>query len=866
MSVLMGKKVDFQSLCYCYKQHLLVLVLLLHAFCIQSVGQSGSSCPVKIENNFIGKQPAVCVGTLVWLQGSPPKGGNGTYSYQWMMSKGNCGEGNFQVIPGATGKDYMVPATAPPKACYRRVVSSGSCTDESNKEEVNANSAVNPIPPLINVVNPTCDAPLGVITVTSRWPEPNITYSIDGINYVNTNGVFSGLKPNVYVVTVKYATGCISPPSVVIVKPLPVLTGNITPSNGVLCGEGANIKLTATGGKTYQWYRDGIKINGATSADYDAAEAGSYTAEIFDGSCKGKTANKAVVVQGVIPTGSITPAQATLCAGSAGIKLTASGGVSYQWYRNDTKIEGATNAFYLATQAGNYTADIFNTTCQGKSENVVAVIQNEPIVFETAATDPNCTNAFGEVVIRNVQGGNGKGFQYSKDNGQNFQNGPTFSNLSPGSYRIVVKDDIGCTSNATITVIHFFTSTLNATTTVSNITCVQSAGVVNVQATGGTAPYQYSVDDQAFQPNNIIGELSAGNHKIKVKDAAGCSVERNFAVAIVNSTLTGSTSVTNATCRDKGAVMVKASGGTPPYVYSLDGGSFLPGTTFNNLPAGNHKAMIKDNEGCTFSIAFTVQLIGVYPNLVVEDSVVVCSNNTVNLTDTTLVTGSDPKLVYSYWKDTIASTPVGNPAAAPAGTYFIKAVNEQGCATIKPLVVSLHTPAEGKIILSGPSIVCFGQTVTLTASNGKSHQWYLNDAPINGATGRVLKAAVAGVYSVAIDDGTCTAFAANKIQVQFTSCASNPETAVFVPTAFTPNKNGANDALRPLLHNIASLQYFEVYNRWGQKVFRTKEIGEGWDGTINGISQPGDTYSWLLQCTDLDGNVIKQSGRSLLIR
>jgi gliding motility-associated-like protein len=68
------------------------------------------------------------------------------------------------------------------------------------------------------------------------------------------------------------------------------------------------------------------------------------------------------------------------------------------------------------------------------------------------------------------------------------------------------------------------------------------------------------------------------------------------------------------------------------------------------------------------------------------------------------------------------------------------------------------------------------------------------------------------------------------------------------------------------MFNIQELVYFKVFNRWGQMVFQTNEIGKGWDGTLKGVPQPTETYTWILQCIDVDGNIIKQSGRSLLIR
>jgi gliding motility-associated-like protein len=88
----------------------------------------------------------------------------------------------------------------------------------------------------------------------------------------------------------------------------------------------------------------------------------------------------------------------------------------------------------------------------------------------------------------------------------------------------------------------------------------------------------------------------------------------------------------------------------------------------------------------------------------------------------------------------------------------------------------------------------------------------------------------------------------------------------YVPTAFTPNGNGQNDRLRPVLFNIPKLTYFKVFNRWGQLVFQTSQMGEGWDGTLKGKEQPSESYRWILECVDANGNTIKRSGTSLLIK
>ncbi len=87
---------------------------------------------------------------------------------------------------------------------------------------------------------------------------------------------------------------------------------------------------------------------------------------------------------------------------------------------------------------------------------------------------------------------------------------------------------------------------------------------------------------------------------------------------------------------------------------------------------------------------------------------------------------------------------------------------------------------------------------------------------------------------------------------------------IYVPNAFTPG--GRNTIFRPVLAGIEELYYFSVYNRWGQQVFTTREAGKGWDGRINGTTQPQGMYVWALKAKDYKGNVIARKGTVLLIR
>ena len=90
--------------------------------------------------------------------------------------------------------------------------------------------------------------------------------------------------------------------------------------------------------------------------------------------------------------------------------------------------------------------------------------------------------------------------------------------------------------------------------------------------------------------------------------------------------------------------------------------------------------------------------------------------------------------------------------------------------------------------------------------------------------------------------------------------------SLFIPSAFTPNGDGTNDLLRPLSVGYSAYNYFRVFNRWGELVFDTKRIGDGWDGTFRGKKADVGTYFWLLSAIDKDGVTHQKKGDATLIR
>ncbi len=164
-------------------------------------------------------------------------------------------------------------------------------------------------------------------------------------------------------------------------------TVNVQPAAIIVTGqttvcEGETIPLEANDGDSYQWFKDGQPIPGATSQTYVASETGSYTVDVTNGGgCSGTSLPVELTVNDN-PTVDVTPSTAYLCPG-VGAVLTASQSSIYQWKLNGVDIPNATLQAYTATQAGTYTVEVIDLFgCSATSDDVI-VLANPPEIDVT---------------------------------------------------------------------------------------------------------------------------------------------------------------------------------------------------------------------------------------------------------------------------------------------------------------------------------------------------------------------------------------------------------------------------------------------------------------------------------------------------
>ncbi len=163
------------------------------------------------------------------------------------------------------------------------------------------------------------------------------------------------------------------------------------------------------------------------------------------------------------------------------------------------------------------------------------------------------------------------------------------------------------------------------------------------------------------------------------------------------------------------------------------------------------------------------------------------------------------------------------------------------------------------------TLVIVGQPLQLNAEGGVRYQWI----PSTGLNNPLIKNPV-GIYGAGTDSVNYTVWVFNSIGcvdsafVTVTVFKTNPY--VFVPTGFTPNGDGLNDVVRPIAVGVKKINYFSIYNRWGELLFKTSINGHGWDGTIKGVPQGTNVFVWMVSAVDYLDKPIFLKGTVTLIR
>lgn len=346
-----------------------------------------------------------------------------------------------------------------------------------------------------------------------------------------------------------------------------------------------------------------------------------------------------------------------------------------------------------------------------------------------------------------------------------------------------------------------------------------------------------------------------------------------------------STSVSVCTGRSAILTVTNPQAGVTYNWYTALVGGTLAGTGVNfTTPAVNANITyyVEGANGTCISssraaVNVTALPVPVAPASVTAANGTLCSGSSTILTVNNPVTG----LVYRWYAASsggavLAEGVTFNPPNLSATTiYYVEAIAAGGCASPTRTAVTVNVLP----VLDKPVVV-----VQTTTSNSVTFAWaavagatayqvsldngltWIN--PTNGATGTtylvsglkpdqsvsILVRAKGQIECQTSQNGSATGKAANPFGDQ-----------VYIPNAFTPNNDGKNDIFLIYGNTISSAK-MSIYTQWGQLIFQSDNVANGWDGTFKGVNQPIGVYVYMVDITFNNGTTSLRKGTVTLIR
>jgi gliding motility-associated-like protein len=685
-------------------------------------------------------------------------------------------------------------------------------------------------------------------------------------NAATTQDLF-GISSAVYTLNVFDDSSCVTIANISVNQPIQAVTPS-TVISAVSCYGFSNgsIDLSVVGGTpgySYLW------STGATTEDISGLVAGTYTVTITDANSCVST-HTYVVTQPLAPLTLNTSQVNVLCYGNASgfVNLITSGGTSpysYAWSNTAT----TEDIFNLI--AGTYTVDV--TDFNGCTATTQATITQPAAGISLQETHVNvsCYGANNGSINITPSGGTpgaSPAYSYLWSNTATTED---LVSLIAGTYTVLVTDNVGCSYTQSIVVSQPL-APLVATPTITNLICYGAPeGAIDITMSGGTAPYVYYWNTGATTED--LSGLLAGSYSLAVTDANSCVTSIVVAVSEPASPLTVSYFTTPASCYGyaDGTVLLNITGGAPSYDILWSNGDT---TNFiDSLLAGTYSAQITDANGCDAVINAIIS----QPQALIADfnidATFGCAPLTVNLLNTSV--GAIASSTWNFGNGSVSTGTNASYTYTQGGCYGISltVMSPTGClatTSIDSLVCVVTGPTAGFAATTTDIDYFTGQLELVNTSQGAitNYMWSFGDASPNSTLENPIHyypAETVDSYIVSLmvtDTNGCVDTVSNIFYL-------NEMLNVYVPNAITINSDGLNELFLPIFSNVDAVKEYDlwIYNRWGQIVFTTDEIAEGWNGRYkdNKDVQLG-TYTWKIRYVDNLGEAKTQIGHVTILR
>ncbi|HRG01917.1 MAG TPA: gliding motility-associated C-terminal domain-containing protein [Bacteroidia bacterium] len=582
----------------------------------------------------------------------------------------------------------------------------------------------------------------GTVTVAGGTAPYNYNWSNGGLTNVLTFA-----SAGTYSITVTDFNGCVLTRTVSITNiPGPTaITGNTTLAGCNLSNGTYSVTGVTGGTPAYTYSVDGV----ATAALTSGLSAGTHTVTVKDANgCAFSTTFIIGTANG--PTNATIVTSNASCGsanGSATVTAVTGGLAPYQYSFNG-------GAFGAGTTVGSLPAGTYSVTIRDANSCTLTVNYNVlnnsgPTASVTNSININCFgNSTGSFTV--TPSGGTAPFTYTLTTPVQTNGTGVFTGLPAGSYNVTVKDNLGCTTTASVTLTQ--PTALTLTTTSSPAKCFGAAsGTVSASGSGGVAPYTYLWPALGSSTLSTVNNVAAGTYSVTQTDANGCSIVQSVVVTQPTS-LTLTSTLTPATCGNaNGSGTVTVAGGTPAYSYNWSNGGIS--SVLTGASAGTYTLNVTDFNGCILTRTVSVTNIPGPTAITGTTTLAGCglANGTYNVTGVTGGTSA-----YSFSVDAVSTGSLTG--GLIAGTHTVTVSDANGCIFSTTFNVGTAIgPATATVVSNNASCGSANGTATVTSVGGGTapYQYSFNGGAF--AVGNTTSGLIAGTHTVTIQDAnSCT--------------------------------------------------------------------------------------------------------------
>lgn len=581
---------------------------------------------------------------------------------------------------------------------------------------------------------------------------------------------------------------------------------------------------------------------------YNVGVSGNYNVQLLVTSLNGCVDSILQTLSVVAPANANAGVDTSVCLNDS-IQLNGSGGVTYVWAPG--VINSVANPFVNPIVTTTYTLTIVDANgCVG-TDQVQVTVHTLPTV--NAGADQ--TVCLGQNATLN--GAGALTYQWTANPGGSVVNGNPVSVSPPDTttYQMIGYDINGCRDTDYVDVNILPLPVVDALPD----TAVCAGNSVTLTATGAIT-YTWAPGG-AIGNSILVSPAVTTTYTVNGVDANSCA-NTATATVIVNALPPINAGLDQINCFGSPATL-NASGGVSYNWFDIGGNNIgsTSSVTINPLDTADYFVIGVDGNGCVNADTMTV--IVLFPfTITCPGNSAICALDSIAL----IVTGANPNYNITWTPPTGLSNPnTLSPMASPAinTTYTIQ-VTDGSCFSDNCSVTVTVNP--NPVISAGPDLTLLDGSptniTTTTTIGGGTWMW-------NPPTGLdcptcqnpVATTTTTTTYTLTYTDPNgCKAIDS---MIVYVFCNDN---ALAVPNAFTPDGDGVDDVFNLKSNGLQSINFLRIYDRWGEKVFETTDVNQGWDGTKNGVALMPDAYVYWIEAVCSNGYVVSVHGNVTLIR